>query len=109
MKYIISENRINKFRTKALDDLLVNNNPYGHPDFIIIPTTTIEGVEVDNDGIFMEYDPWDGRLFVRKDLFSHFFYMYGFEDVESAKNYISDWFSNKFGVEVKYVKAEKEE
>ena len=102
---VVSESKIDEFRTKALDDLLVGMNPYLHPDFIIIPTTTIEGVEVDNDGVFMEYDPWDGRLFVRKDLFKHFYDMYGFEDVDEAKKFISDWFSKKFNVEVKYVKA----
>ena len=53
----------------------------------------------------MEYDPWDGRLFVRKDLFNHFYDMYGFDDVYEAKKFISDWFSKKFNVEVKFVKA----
>ena len=100
---VLKENKIDYYRTKALDDLLVGNKPYNVGTFLIIPFEVFEHEYYDEDGVMMEHDSWDNRLFVNRNFFKYFFDTFGFESGLEARKYIADWFSKKFNLEVNYV------
>jgi hypothetical protein len=49
----------------------------------------------------LEYDNFDGRLWIQSDYLSLFYGMFGFESLGEASEYIERWFENKFGYNVK--------
>lgn len=100
---VLKESKIDYYRTKALDDLLVGKKPYNTGTFTIIPFEVSEDDYYDEDGIMMEHDSFDNRLFVNKNFFKYFFDTFGFESGLEARKYIADWFSDKFNLEVEYV------
>lgn len=64
-------------------------------DFIII--SVYEGEDHGRD--VMEYDKKDGRLWINREYFIQFVKLFPIE-LRGAKKFISDWFSNKFGVKI---------
>ena len=103
MKYIITESRINEFRKRFLDDFLKSHYVHKIDTYIVVSEPYTDDDTPFPD--YMEYDHWDGRLWIEKNFVKFFSDMYGFDDVDETKKFISDWFSRKFDVEVKYVKA----
>lgn len=100
MKYIISENRLNKFILDYLDDLIgrkvVNRlHPY------IVVSHQIGEDEEDWEDI-MEFDHLDGRLWINRSFLKNMTDLFALSD-DSIKNLLKQWFENKFNVEVKFV------
>ena len=99
MNYIITENRIHELKINFLNGyigsnilrldtyLLINNNSNEYDFEILEP--------------FFEYDYSDGRLFINSDIRDNFVSLFGADNSE-ADEFISNWFSDKFGVTVEF-------
>lgn len=82
-----------------LSDLnsLLDNNRTSDSDFIVIYYNDIPQYE---DDIVMEYGFDDGKLYIEKDFLNRFSSMYPLNKEKSAE-FISNWFSKEFDVDVK--------
>ena len=98
MKYIITESRLHDIMTDYLNSFTEKSKIY-HVDSFIIVTRNRDN---DLDDTEIEYDHFDGRLFIDKS-FLNSFNNYFARDPEYSKSFISKWFEKKFGVEVKVV------
>ena len=103
MKFIITESRLKELQLSFIDEYLDDRSfPSGTHDNFIIIWNRPHG-EYDDDGdddVLMEFDSWDGRLYVDKKfrnlMKSTFGSMSNFDDV------IAKWFEKKFDVKVTY-------
>jgi len=68
MKYIITESKLNKFMKNYLDNYKENRDVHYMDSYIIIPKLG------DNDFATaeLEYDSWDGRLFIDRSFLETF-------------------------------------
>jgi hypothetical protein len=103
MKYIITESQLNKVKSK-LNDLMISdlnrlldNDRTSDSEFIVIYYNDVPLYE---DGVIMEYGFEDGKLYIEKEFLDTFSSMYPFKKKESAE-FISNWFSKEFEVDVK--------
>ena len=58
--------------------------------------------DYDDLEVLMEFDSEDGRLYIDKSFIDTFDKLFPFG---KSQLFIEEWFENKFGVEVKYVKS----
>jgi len=105
MKFIISENRLKDLKNKLVKHKMNYLDSYVGDvsktrDFIILWGDKIEFE--DNHEILFEYDYYDGRLYVNKELRHTFSSMFG-DNREESDVIFKRWFENKFGVEVKFL------
>ena len=106
MKFIISENKLKQLKDKLVKykinylDSYVNNGIVRKFDSFIV----IEDPSVDNDfeEPHMEYDSFDGRLYVNEKIRNTFTSMFG-DDKEESNKFFKEWFENKFNVEIKFL------
>ena len=96
MKFIITESKLNLFKNKFLNDLL-NNGVSKFDNFIVIDNKDNDEFAEPN----LEYDSFDGRLFINPDLRQEFMDFFGTSE-EETNDYISKWFEDKFGVTVEF-------
>lgn len=76
-----------------------NNNHVSYMDnFIIIYT---EHVNDNFNDVMIEYDHEDGRLFIDEHFINDFISWFPV-GVESAEDFIKDWFEETFNVKVEY-------
>ena len=101
MKYIISESKLQNFIIHYIDTILKPNNVYEMGDFILVDSPWEFGIERD---VIMEYDPWDGRLWVSKEFCHKIYHLF---DVlpEEALKLLKDRFEKVLGVKVGYVES----
>jgi hypothetical protein len=99
MNYIITENRINELKIKHLNTY-VNNNVFDVSNFVVVQNNTEEG-EFENLEPFFEYDHEDGRLYINSNIRDLYMSLFGSNSSE-ADEFISNWFSDKFGVTVDF-------
>tara|TARA_R110000868_G_scaffold200822_1_gene448416 strand:- start:210 stop:515 length:306 start_codon:yes stop_codon:yes gene_type:complete len=99
MNYIITENRIHELKTNFLNGY-IGDNVSRLDTYILIYNTSYDN-EFENLEPFLEYDYSDGRLFINSDIKDNFMSLFGAENSE-ADEFISDWFSDKFGVTVEF-------
>ena len=103
MKDIITESQLNKVKSKLnglmISDLnrLLDNDRTSDSEFIVIYYNDVPLYE---DGVILEYGFDDGRLYIEKDFLDTFSSMYPLNKRESAE-FISNWFSKEFEVDVK--------
>jgi len=103
MKYLITESQLDKVKSKInnlmLSDLnrLLDNDRTSDSEFIVIYYNDVPLYE---DGVILEYGFDDGRLYIEKDFLDTFSSMYPLNKRESAE-FISNWFSKEFEVDVK--------
>ena len=100
MRYIITENQLEKFKLSIIDQVLgeyYSDRVYG---FIIIYSIIDE--ENDYKDVQIEYDLEDGRLFVNKEIADKLTSLLG-NDEKDVQNLIKKWFEYEFGEEVKYM------
>jgi hypothetical protein len=98
MKFIITESKLNLFKNKFLNDSL-GSGERRFDSFLLIPN-------MDDDDYFssephFEYDFFDGRLFINRDVRQKFITFFG-TSKEETDDYISKWFEDKFEVNVKF-------
>ena len=99
MNYIITENRIHELKTNFLNSYITRNITRIDTYFLVYNTNEhdyFEGLEP-----FFEYDYSDGRLFINSDIRDNFVSLFGADNSE-ADEFISNWFSDKFGVTVEF-------
>jgi hypothetical protein len=102
MKFEITRKRLQEVKGRVLNDYILdkNKNVRKFDSFIIISDP--QEIEFEIYEPFFEYDFTDGRLFVRDDVFNSFIDMFASNEKQAIED-ISDWFSKKFDVEVKFV------
>lgn len=88
---IVSEGKIDEYR----DNFLGKLHHYDNGVYVLFDKKGGEGDPV------LEYDNFDGRLWIQSDYLSLFYGMFGFESLADAAEYIERWFENKFGYNVK--------
>lgn len=100
MKYIITESKLNKFMKNYLDNYKENRDVHFMDSYIIIPKLG------DNDFATaeLEYDSWDGRLFIDKSFLETFISWFGGKE-EYSQSFIAKWFEKEFDVEIKYTQS----
>ena len=100
MNYIITENRVTELKTNFLNSYITRN--ITRLDTFLLVYNTNEHDDFEGFGEpFFEYDYSDGRLFINSDISDNFMSLFGAENSE-ADEFISDWFSDKFGVTVEF-------
>lgn len=100
MNYIISENRLSHFIERYLDNF-VKSKVFRTID----PYIVVSEINPDDDNNFidfMEHDRIDGRLWINKLFLESFMKLFAM-DKQSSQKFISDWFSDRYGVQVKFV------
>lgn len=102
MKYIISESRLDEFKSSYLKSKSINVEAFG--DFITISSTNSENNDEWANDVWLEYDREDGRLYVDSDFMKSFSDMF-FGDDENAYEYLTNWFENEFRFVVVYVES----
>jgi hypothetical protein len=97
MNYIISESRLHEFMSSYLDNYQSSN----HDSFIVISRKT----EYEDEWTdFMEYDYTDGRLWINREFLKNFSDIFALGS-EYAKNFITNWFENKFAVKASFTES----
>ena len=106
MKFIISENKLKDIKKKLyqykmhyLDSYTKGSAVRKFDTFIVIEDP--QDYE-DFEEPHMEYDSYDGRLFVNKKLRNEFTSMFG-DDREESDEFFKHWFEIKFPVDVKFL------
>ena len=103
MKYIISESRLDEFKSSYLKSK--SRNVEDFEEFITISSTNSENDEdVWANDVWLEYDREDGRLYVDSRFMKSFSDMF-FGDNQNAYEYLTNWFENEFGFNVEYVES----
>ena len=103
MKYLITESQLDRVKSKIndlmLSDLnrLLDNDRTSDSEFIVIYYNDVPQYE---DDILMEYGQDDGKLYIEKSFLDRFSSMYPLNKEKSAE-FISNWFSKQFEVDVK--------
>lgn len=103
MKYIILESQLDNVLNKLKKHLFTILNSFGSyrsDNFIIIWRLTDD----DDDEVsqIMEYDYWDGRLWILTEYLKNLKQSFPFDEKE-LKSIIKEWFEMKYNVKVKYV------
>jgi len=102
MDFKISRKKLQEVKEKVLNDYITGDdkNVEMFENFIVVMDQTQDEFEVYEP--FFEYDYEDGRLFVRDDVFQSFQDMFSISENKAIQD-ISNWFSGKYNVEVKFV------
>ena len=85
--------------TKYLNNFVDSKLAYTHDPYLIV-TLPVQGDDEFED--YMEWDRLDGRLWINKYFLEGFMKLFAIEKT-AAQQFISDWFSKRFDVEVKFV------
>lgn len=99
MNYIITENRIHELKTNFLNSYITRN--ITQLDTYLLVYNTNEHDYFEELEPFFEYDYSDGRLFINSNIRDNFVSLFGADNSE-ADEFISNWFSDKFGVTVEF-------
>jgi hypothetical protein len=102
MKYIVNESRLKKLQLSFIDEYLDDISfPSGiHDNFIIIWSHPHGEYGDDGDDILMEFDSWDGRLYIDKKFRNLIKSTFG--NISNYDEAIVEWFEKKFDVKVIY-------
>lgn len=100
MKYIITESHFNQIIFRYLDILVSDKDVSRINPYIIIQEPN--QLEYEIYDVIMEYDYSDGRLFVSKGMMNLLSNNFNLGE-EPTKNFISKWFEDRYGVNVKFV------
>jgi len=105
MKFIISKDKLRDLKHKLVKykmsylDFYVNSGTVRKFDSFIV----IEDPSADEfDEPHMEYDSYDGRLYVDKEIRSTFTAMFG-DNRKESDDIFKRWFEDRFGVDVAFL------
>jgi len=101
MKYIITESKLDMLMTNYMDNFLVSKKVSDGGDVLIIYDNLGEDYEYEEE-VSIDYTYDDSEMSIRMDLINTFTSMFS-RDIEQAKEFIKNWFENKFNLEVGYV------
>jgi hypothetical protein len=101
MKYIITESKLDMLMTNYMDNFLASKKVSDGGDVLIIYDNLGEDYEYEEE-VSIDYTYDDSEMSIRMDLINMFTSMFS-RDIEQAKEFIKNWFENKFNLEVGYV------
>jgi hypothetical protein len=96
MKYIVPQDKLLNIMNSYLDDKLVGGVSKVDNYIIIFYYDDAN----DDSEVLMEFDSYDGRLYVNKSFIETFGKLFPFVNSQS---FIKKWFETKFGVTIEYV------
>ena len=99
MKFIITEHRLDKLIYSFIDEHVKDMFNRRLPDsFIVYSENT------DNDYVKLEYDDFDGRLYIDGDFIGLISNMFGLHPTESMVK-IHDWLEDYEGIRAKFLEG----
>ena len=101
MKYTISQLRLHEFMRNYLDSF-VEGKDVSYPNPYIIISEPNQDDDDSSWVDYMEYDYTDGRLWINKSFMGSLMDTFAM-DKETVEGFLSEWFSNKFEVDIKFV------
>jgi hypothetical protein len=101
MKYIITESKLDMLMTDYMDHVLAGKKVSDGGDVLLIYDDLGEDYEFEEE-VSINYTYDDSEMSIRMDLINLFTSMFS-RDIEQAKEFIKNWFENKFNLEVGYV------
>jgi hypothetical protein len=102
MKIIITENKLRDLQLQYLNQFVDDVSEFDTVIVLWYPSNGDDD-EFERDAL-MEYDSYDGRLYIAKSFLDNFGKVY-FPNDDDAGPFIKDWFENYFGVEIKYTQS----
>jgi hypothetical protein len=99
MKYIITDTKLLELMNGYLDGQVVNN--VSRVDSYILLFDKYND-DVNWDGILLEYDNNDGRLYIHNHFINDFYTIFPVGK-DNLEEFIKDWFESRFHVKVNYV------
>jgi len=101
MKYIITESRLHEIIKDYLDTF-IEFKDVSYPSSYVVISQRAQTDDQDTWVDYMEYDYQDGRLWINKDFLTNIADLF-FRDKKEASEFISEWFEEKFDVDVEFV------
>jgi hypothetical protein len=101
MKYIITESKLDMLMTDYMDHVLAGKKVSDGGDVLLIYDDLGEDYEFEEE-VSINYTYDDSEMSIRMDLINLCTSMFS-RDIEQAKEFIKNWFENKFNLEVGYV------
>jgi len=101
MKYIITESKLDMLMTNYMDNFLASKKVSDGGDVLIIYDNLGEDYEYEEE-VSIDYTYDNSYMSIRMDLIDMFKSMFS-RDIEQTKEFIKNWFENKFNLKVEYV------
>jgi len=101
MKYIITESKLDMLMTDYMDNLLASKKVSDGGGFLLIYDDLGEDYLYEEE-VVIDYNYDNSEMSIRMDLIYMFKAMFS-RDIEQTKEFIKNWFENKFNLEVGYV------
>ena len=106
MKILITENKLNEFINKFIGDYVKDYVRYKSGSFLLYEEPWDDDDYANYDGVMLEHDSEDGRLYIQYRLVKTISDMFGLS-LSDARVRIKDWFENENGLIVKFVESDK--
>ena len=101
MKYIITESKLDMLMTEYMDHALAGKKVSDEGGVLLIYDDLGEDYLYEEE-VVIDYNYDNSEMSIRMDLINMFTSMFS-RDIEQAKEFIKNWFENKFNLEVGYV------
>ena len=101
MKYIITESKLDMLMTEYMDHALAGKKVSDGGDVLLIYDDLGEDYLYEEE-VVIDYIRDKTEMSIRMDLINMFTSMFS-RDIEQAKEFIKNWFENKFNLKVEYV------
>ena len=106
MKYIVTESqytRLKEYMKKFLEKKVNWEKPYGNDSFLIVKSKD-DGNYEHGDYVLpaFEYDSYDQRLWVNRELFDTMNNWFGLSEQE-MEPFFKSWFEKKYNVDISYL------
>ena len=106
MKILITENKLNEFINKFIGDYVKDYVRYKSGSFLLYEEPWDDDDYANYDGVMLEHDSEDGRLYIQYRLVKTISDMFGLS-LSDARVKIKDWFENENDLIVKFVESDK--
>lgn len=103
MKFIITEHRLDKLIYSFIDEYVKDMFNRTLPDSFIVYNQNTDN-EFDDDYVKLEYDNFDGRLYIDGGFIRLISDMFGLHPTEAMVK-IHDWFEDYEGIRAKYLEG----
>ena len=106
MKILITENKLNEFINKFIGDYVKDYVRYKSGSFLLYEEPWDDDDYANYDGVMLEHDSEDGRLYIQYRLVKTISDMFGLSLSDTMVK-IKDWFENENDLIVKFVESDK--
>ena len=105
MKILITENKLNEFINKFIGDYVKDYVRYKSGSFLLYEEPWDDDDYANYDGVMLEHDSEDGRLYIQYRLVKTISDMFGLS-LSDTRVKIKDWFENENDLIVKFVESD---